>query len=217
MPIDAHLEERYASPQGAAAYRDKYRRSVLRRLSGARELAVVRRAIARARVRGHVLDCPCGAGRLVPTILERAERVTAADRSPAMLDVARVELARYAGAGRVAFAVAGAQALPFETDAFDAAVCHRLIHHVADPAARHAILSELARVSRGPVVLSFNDASTLKMRLQGLRGRRRRRIAWRPEALAEEARAAGLVLRGRVRRLAGAFSLVAVGVFAHEG
>ena len=213
VSIDAQLNERYQSPAGAAAYRDKYKKSWTRRLSNARELAMIRRALAPLSALERVLDCPCGAGRLGPTLLARARHLTAVDRSAAMVAEAREALAREAAEGRVDFAVASAHALPFEDASFDLVVCHRLIHHVGDAQERHAIFRELARVTRGPVLLSFNDASTLKMRVQALRRRPRRRYAWRPEELAGEAEAAGLVLEPPIHRLAGAFSLVAVGLF----
>ncbi|MFV1958970.1 MAG: class I SAM-dependent methyltransferase [Planctomycetota bacterium] len=216
MSIDAHLTERYGSPEGAAAYRRKYERSLARRLSSRRELRIVGAALDATGVRGHVLDCPCGAGRLVPTLLARVERVTAADRSPAMVEEARDALSAEAAAGRVVFAVASAHDLPFADGAFEASVCHRLIHHVADREQRLAILRELARVTRRHVVISFNDATTWKMRSQRLRRRKRRRTALTPEAFRAEAAQAGLESEGRIRRLNGWLSLVAVAVFGVE-
>src|SRR5687767_6611582 len=111
--MEGHLLARYGSPDGAAAYRKKYERSLARRWSNRRELATVRRALERAGARGRLLDCPCGAGRLVPTLLEVADHVTAVDLSPAMVEQARAALAPEAEAGRVDFAVASAERLPF--------------------------------------------------------------------------------------------------------
>jgi SAM-dependent methyltransferase len=215
--VEPGLIQRYESDAGAAAYRRKYERSLLRRLSNRRELAVVSRALAAAGARGHVLDCPCGAGRLVPTILRRAERVTAADVSAAMVREAEDALAAEARAGRVDFAVASAEALPFADDRFDTVVCHRLLHHVQDADERGRILHELARVASRRVVLSFNDATTWKGRSQRRRGRTRGRVALAPDALQAEAAAHGLVLEPPVRRLNGLFSLVAVAVFRVDG
>ena len=80
--MDAKLIARYRSERGAADYRVKYTKSLARRLSHRREMAIVRAALRRAEVAGRVLDCPCGAGRLVPTLLRVAEHVTAVDMSP---------------------------------------------------------------------------------------------------------------------------------------
>ncbi len=216
MSIDADLARRYESPEGAHAYREKYRRSLFRRLSNARELSVVRAALGRAGSAGRVLDCPCGAGRLVPVLLERAEHVTGADASASMVAEASDALAAEVGSGRVDLVVAPAERLPFEDGAFDTVVCHRLIHHVLEREDRHRILAELARVARRRVVLSFNDATTWKMGAQRRAGRARRRAAWTHDEIRDEARAAGLVLASRPRRLCGWFSLVAVAVFAKE-
>ena len=211
--MERHLHQRYGSEHGARAYRHKYERSLSRRLSNRRELAIVDRALAEAGVRGRVLDCPCGAGRLTPTILSHADHVTAIDLSGAMVDEARDALAALDAGTRLDFAVASVTDLPFEDDHFDAAVCHRLIHHLADASDRAAVFRELARVTKTHVVMSFSDATTLKHRLQSRRGRKRRRVALPPEQVREEAAREGLVLRGAPRRLNGLFSLVAVAVF----
>jgi ubiquinone/menaquinone biosynthesis C-methylase UbiE len=215
--MDPRLTARYGSTAGAAAYRRKYEKSWTRRLSHRREMRVVAAAVRDAGAGGRFLDCPCGAGRLVPTLLEHAEHVTAVDLSPAMVEEARDALAADADAGRVAFAVAPADALPFPDRAFDVAVCHRLLHHLADPAARTAILRELARVARRAVVCSFSDATTLKGRVQSWRGQTGRRIAFAPATLRAEAQAAGLLPLGPVRRLNGLSSLVAVTSFRAPG
>jgi ubiquinone/menaquinone biosynthesis C-methylase UbiE len=211
--MDPKILTRYHSPQGAAAYRRKYRRSWIRRLSHRREMAVVRTALRRAGAHGRVLDCPCGAGRLVPHLLRFAERVTCADVSQAMVDEARDALAAEAQEGRVDFAVASADALPFPDGAFDTAVCHRLIHHMPQAEERAGVLRELARVARRAVVLSFSDDTTWKGRSQRRRGVHRRRHALTPEALYAEAAPFGLVPDGRPLRLNGLASLVAVQVF----
>src|SRR5947207_15757250 len=93
MVVGPGLEQRYGSPEGAAAYRAKYERSWLRRLSARREALLLRWALERAGTEGVVLDVPCGAGRMVPVLLEHGRRVTAVDPSAAMLDEAKASLA----------------------------------------------------------------------------------------------------------------------------
>jgi SAM-dependent methyltransferase len=205
---------RYDTPGGAAAYRDKYRRSLLRRLSSRRELALVDRALAQAAAYGRILDIPCGAGRLGPTLLRRAVRLVSADLSLPMIREARAALAVPTHAHRALFARTAAEALPFPDGTFDAVLCHRLIHHLADPAARARLLREMRRVAARWVVLSFHDATAPKRRFQG--NRTRTRVALAPDALAREAAAAGLVLVPPVRRLNGWFSLLAVALFRVE-
>jgi SAM-dependent methyltransferase len=215
--MEAHLLERYGSPEGAAAYRRKYEASLTRRWSNRRELRAVDRALTRAAASGRLLDCPCGAGRLTPTLLGHAEHVTAVDLSPTMVAEARDALAVQARAGRVDFAVASADRLPFPDAAFDTVVCHRLLHHLGLAADRAAVLREVRRVARRRVVLSFSDASTWKARIQGLGGVKRRRSVLTPAEIEREARAVGLLLDGPPLRLATLFSTVAVAVFRVEG
>jgi len=208
--MDTKLLDRYRSEAGAAAYRGKYRRSWTRRISSRRELSLVRRAllgIEGGRPKA-VLDCPCGAGRLLPLLLEGAERVAAADISAAM-----VREARRARGGGVVFVQASAGGLPFATGAFDVVVCHRLIHHVVSRKERAPILAELARVSRRAVVLSFADAGTRRAR----RKRGRTKCATLSAAeLAAEAAEQGLRLTSPVRRLGGWVSFLAVAVLLAE-
>jgi SAM-dependent methyltransferase len=133
---------------------------------------------------GTWLDAPCGAGRLsdelpAPTVL--------VDRDAAMVAAAP--------AGRPR-ACASVHALPFADGTFAGVLCMRLLQHIATPAERIDILRELARVSRGPIVLSFFDARSLqhlRRRLRPLRKKRRsgRHAVSRP-AFTAELRAAGL-------------------------
>jgi len=215
--MDPKLLERYRSSSGAAAYRQKYERSWTRRLSNRRELAMVDRALELAGTSGRVLDCPCGAGRLTPTILLHAEHVTCADISRAMIGEAQAALSSLEQADRIDFAVAPANELPFEDDAFDTAVCHRLIHHMAEREERAGVLAEMARVAARRVILSFSDDSTRKGRSQRRRGIQRKRHALMPGDFFEEAAVHGLTPLGKPMRLNGIFSLVAVAVFAVAG
>ena len=178
---------------------------------------MVARALDDAGARERMLDCPGGAGRLTPLLLDRADSVTVADISPAMVQQAREALVPAVAAGRVAFAVGSAAALPFADDAFDTVVCHRLLHHVQDAGERHAIFSELGRVARRRVVLSFGDADSVKARLQRAKGRRSSHAALTHAALRAETEAAGLRSVGTIARLNGLFSILAVAVFAAPG
>jgi ubiquinone/menaquinone biosynthesis C-methylase UbiE len=201
----------YGTTEGAARYREKHRKSLLRRLASRREVSLFDRALAQAAAYGRILDCPCGTGRLGPVLLRRAVRLVEADLSPAMLGEAATALAAPVRSGRVALVRAPAEALPFPDGAFDVAVCSRLLHHLADPAQRARVLRELARVAGKWVVLSFHDATASKRRLQGKR--RRSRVALAPDQLSAEAAKQRLVLVPPVRRVNGWFSLVAVALF----
>ena len=211
--MDPKLIARYESSSGAAAYRRKYERSWTRRLSNRRELSIVAKALRRAEAHGRILDCPCGAGRLTPTLLGFADEVVCADLSQAMVDEARDALGPLAEDGAISFLQAPASDLPLENGAVDTAVCHRLIHHMAAADERAAVLKEMARVAARRLVISFSDDSTWKSKRQRRRGVHRRRSALLPETLYEEAAAFGLTPIGNPLRLNGIHSLVAVAVF----
>lgn len=99
---------------------------------------------------GPWLDMPAGTGRLSGLLPGSAVRV---DRDPAMLA---------AGTGNGPRVCAAASRLPFTDGAFAGALCMRLMHHLADRDERIAILAELRRVSRGPVLVSYFEALSLQ-------------------------------------------------------
>jgi SAM-dependent methyltransferase len=94
-----------------------------------------------------VLDVGCGPGALTKVLVERvgAENVSAVDPSEQFLAAARD---RYPG---VRVERASAEDLPFDTDAFDAAIAQLVVHFMADPV--HG-LEEMARVTRGGGVVA---------------------------------------------------------------
>src|SRR5262245_1902809 len=207
MVVGTGLEQRYGSAEGAAAYRRKYEQSWLRRVSAKREATLLRWALEEAGAEGVVLDVPCGAGRLVPVLLERARRVTAVDTSPAMLAEAKAALVEEVAADRVVFGTASADALPFDQGAFDTAVCWRLLHHVVERDARVRVLHELGRVARRAAIVTFSDAGTWKAWSERVRRRRRRCVLLAEKDLRGEAHDAGLQIE-QTRRLSNAFSLL---------
>ena len=214
--MDDGLLDRYRSAAGATAYASKYEDSWLRRLSSRRELRLVRRCLDRAGAQDVLLDVPCAAGRLVPVLLERARRVTALDLSPAMVAVASEALAAEIASGAAVVGVGDAERLPFEDGAFDTVVSWRLLHHLTDRARRVRVLTELGRVARRAVVVSWNDAGTWKARFQRWRRRARRSQKLTRAELAAEAAEAGLALDA-AWRLSSLFSLQAGTVLRKRG
>jgi hypothetical protein len=173
-------------PGYALRYRDQRFRTGHGARTDRRERAALQRLLASLPApSGPWLDVPSGAGRLTSLLPGGAVQV---DRDPAMLAASPVPGPR---------ACASAAALPFADGAFAGAFCCRLLQHLPTPAERIAVLRELARVSRGPVVVSFFDAASL------LAVRRLLRRAWgKPRsgrgatsraAFRREALAAGLV------------------------
>lgn len=167
---------------------ERYRRVRWRRRA-ARDPKLVARLLARHAPRARiVLDVPAGNGRLAPAIDASGARWCGIDVSPQMLAAVPGEQAGRCAVGR-------AERLPVRDGACDALVCCRLLHHVEDRAARRAVLAEFARVSRGPVLVSFWDRAawpTWRRRLGlGRPGRDGRHATTRAE-LRADLEAAGL-------------------------
>ena len=106
-----------------------------------------------------LLDVPCGSGRLSRELAARARRYVGADASRPMLREAAPAFAELA---QPALAIeARAPDLPFLDASFDVIVACRFLHHLHDEQALARTIAELARVSRGLVIASFWDASSL--------------------------------------------------------
>lgn len=179
-------ESRYDREPGyAERYRDRRFQTGTGSRTDQRERKAILRLLQDATVPdGLWLDAPCGAGRLSREVPGEAVLV---DRDPNMVVAADTHARR---------ACASVHALPFGDDTFAGVLCMRLLQHIATPVERITVLRELARVSRGPVVVSFFDACSLqhlRRRLRPLFGKRRSgRFAVSRRSFGEELTAAGL-------------------------
>ncbi len=99
---------------------------------------------------GSWLDMACGTGRLSSLL---PEPVILLDRNMAMLELCATEHSRVN---------ARALQLPFADDSFSGALCMRLLQHIPNHSERSAILRELARVTRGPIIVSFFHSLSLQ-------------------------------------------------------
>src|SRR5574339_103889 len=92
---------------------------------------------------GHWLDVGCGTGALSQTILQRAhpQRIKGIDRSTDFVEFARVQV----NSPYAEFEVGNAQALPVESETFDAAASGLVLNFVPRP---DQMVSEMARVVR---------------------------------------------------------------------
>jgi ubiquinone/menaquinone biosynthesis C-methylase UbiE len=110
---------------------------------------------------GRALDACCGTGRLSAPLVERGHSVVGVDSCPAMLAraAARVPAAR--------LALGSLDRLPFETAAFDLAVCALALTH--QPALAPA-LAELARVVRPGGHVLTSDIHVVSLYLGGVTG-----------------------------------------------
>src|SRR5436190_120790 len=102
---------------------------------------------------GHVLDAPCGGGRVGLWLARQGYTVTAADLSESMLDITRQNAALEALPINVQRQ--DVERLDYEAKSFDAVISFRLFHHFPNQDIRARTVAELCRVSRRYVLISY--------------------------------------------------------------
>jgi len=93
---------------------------------------------------GALLDIGTGTGRMAELFAPRSDRVTAFDKSPEMLRIARTRLQRLP-ADQVELVQGDFAHLPFADAAFDTVLFHQVLHYAQEP---ETVLAEAARVAR---------------------------------------------------------------------
>ncbi|NMN03066.1 MULTISPECIES: metalloregulator ArsR/SmtB family transcription factor [unclassified Novosphingobium] len=91
---------------------------------------------------GHMLDVGTGTGRMAELFAARATHVTALDKSPEMLRLARTRL-QGLPAGQVDLVQGDFLSLPFADGTFETVLFHQVLHYALAP---EAVLAEAARV-----------------------------------------------------------------------
>jgi SAM-dependent methyltransferase len=156
--VTDEVREKWRAASAGAHYASTRWRSQAKRERDPRRVAALLAEHLAVRPGAVLLDAPCGAGRLWPA-LERHGRYVGLDVSSSMLAAARAQSGH--AAHGATFLAGDAARLPFRDDSFDAVVCCRLLHHLAERAAAARVVAELVRVSRGLVIASFWDAGSL--------------------------------------------------------
>ena len=93
---------------------------------------------------GALLDVGTGTGRMAELFAPRASHVTALDKSPEMLRIARARL-QHLPAEQVELVQGDFTALPFDPARFDTLLFHQVLHYAQAP---EQVLTEAARVTR---------------------------------------------------------------------
>lgn len=93
---------------------------------------------------GSLLDVGTGTGRMAELLAARAGHVTALDKSPDMLRIARARL-QSLPADKVSLVQGDFTGLPFSKAEFDTVLFHQVLHYAQDPG---IVLAEAARVTR---------------------------------------------------------------------
>lgn len=93
---------------------------------------------------GALLDIGTGTGRMAELFAPAASRVTALDKSPEMLRIARARL-QVLPADRIDLVQGDFTALPFADGDYDTVLFHQVLHYAQEP---EAVLAEAARVAK---------------------------------------------------------------------
>jgi ArsR family transcriptional regulator len=114
---------------------------------------------------GQLLDIGTGTGRMAELLADRASHVTALDKSPEMLRIARARLQSFP-AGKIDLVQGDFTALPFAGARFDTVLFHQVLHYAQEP---ETVLAEAARVTReggriAVVDLAAHDREELRER-----------------------------------------------------
>lgn len=116
-----------------------------------------------------VLDSAAGLGQDSRALARRGASAVCAEPSHRMIELAKLVAAKEPAPepGRVTWARAWSESLPFRSGSFDAAFCKGALDHFDDP---ERCIAELARVTRadGRVVLAVANFESLGCRLQRL-------------------------------------------------
>ncbi|GGD87747.1 ArsR family transcriptional regulator [Tsuneonella deserti] len=107
-------------------------------------------------VLGDVLDIGTGTGRIAELLEPGARKVTALDKSPEMLRLARARL-QGLPSGRVELVQGDFAALPFPPATFDTVVFHQVLHYATEP---EYVLAEAARICRAGGRIAIVDLAT---------------------------------------------------------
>ncbi|MCB1669645.1 MAG: YrbL family protein [Gammaproteobacteria bacterium] len=153
------------------------------------------------------LDIPCGTFRLGKILLDGKLQVTASDYSSGMLEEATKMADSLRSDHGVSFSQQDIMATSFADQSFDLIICNRLFHHYSASDTRVRVLTELRRLCRDTLVISWFDSFSLSNAIRRLKHkigykRQRDRYAISRSQFREEARRAGfeVVCQRAIRR-----------------
>lgn len=150
-PIEHYKEIKVAEAYDAIRFK-----SLAGRIFDALEKWSVKRVFKDVPQGTHVIDCPCGTGRMAELLLDMGYHVTGVDISPAMLDVAKRKVSRFGGSFETL--VTDARQLNSLGKSFGAALCARVLMHF--PLSEQVeFLKGVASVTHGPIAFTQSYSS----------------------------------------------------------
>lgn len=138
------------------------------------EMRMVDRAFALIPKTHHVLDVPCGGGRITIHLAQQGYTVSAADLSESMISITRENIAKENLNCTVERQ--NIEKLTLADRAVDSIISFRLFHHFPTPDIRQRAVRELCRVARKYVALSYFSplsVTSVKRRMREARGGRK--------------------------------------------
>ncbi len=127
------------------------------------EMKLVDRAFSLIPKTHRVLDLPCGGGRVTVHLGLQGYKMSSADLSDAMLAITRENVAKNGLKGTVE--KQDIEKLTYPDEHFDSLISFRLFHHFPNPDIRQRAVSELCRVAKQFVAISyFSPASVTSVK-----------------------------------------------------
>lgn len=154
---------RFSDTKVALKYPSEFRKGLRR---DEREKSCILKTLRFFPKGSHILDLPCGSGRLTKMLLAAGYTVTAADISKEMLQLAEKNCRAYQSDSKnvpqlPVFKQVDVLDTGFKDNEFDGVICYRLFHHFLDAEIRKKAIAELHRISRGSVIVSFFNSFSL--------------------------------------------------------
>jgi 2-polyprenyl-3-methyl-5-hydroxy-6-metoxy-1,4-benzoquinol methylase len=117
------------------------------------EMALLDRAFGLIPKEHRVLDAPCGGGRVSVHLAQRGFKMSSADLSEAMVEIARENMVKHQL--DVIVEQQDVEKFSYPNRAFDTVVSFRLFHHFPTPDIRRRVVRELCRIAGKNVALSY--------------------------------------------------------------
>lgn len=163
------MTEQQVAYRGRVKYNEKTARKYQVRKEGKHlaEMRLVDRAFKLIPKSHRVLDLPCGGGRVTVHLAKQGYDLSSADLSESMLAITRENVAK--NGFKCPVERQDIEKLTYGDRAFDTVVSFRLFHHFPNPEIRQRAVTELCRVAKQFVALSYFSPASVTSVKRGLR------------------------------------------------